>query len=528
MHFRSADIETQFFIPKDYRNILLDQALVENIIAPIGASASRDYLCLMLIREMSAPTRHSLSKNGKRAAVVVSQDSVVNGKAKNIRLHTNLSVLEHVKPLNSETWFTAMDAFQVHVFTAEILASALDEGLPILHHINIIVLDDCHNVLQNCSYQRVMSHYSTLHSDCRPRILGLTRSFALDSVEPEELVSAFAVLERSLHCKIAAANPVLVSTKLGTRPNLVIKVCQDDASNEWASVGNLVKHIVLGAVEWTRRLSLTGDLDVDCTKCMVEALSKVVDVLDQLGPWCAWKVCIKQERQLIKLNKYCMSEAQQALILMGETYLKTARMLLGNLVKGVKSAEQLQHFTTGRTWALLQWLDDYGKSRKRLGENDKLCGIILVRKRYIAYVLKMLLKTLQEWNSDLFGYFTADFFSIFREYRSKDAAQLAQYKRQEDVLRKFHHGNLNVLVTTCASWDSFETKRCNFVIRFDHPTSYSSFAYSKALARKPGAAFVILLQSKDHNAFEEAVKKYLAFETPVPHQSLTARFYFPP
>uniref|UniRef100_A0A5S6QU60 Uncharacterized protein n=1 Tax=Trichuris muris TaxID=70415 RepID=A0A5S6QU60_TRIMR len=513
MHFRSADIETQFFIPKDYRNILLDQALVENIIAPIGASASRDYLCLMLIREMSAPTRHSLSKNGKRAAVVVSQDSVVNGKAKNIRLHTNLSVLEHVKPLNSETWFTAMDAFQVHVFTAEILASALDEGLPILHHINIIVLDDCHNVLQNCSYQRVMSHYSTLHSDCRPRILGLTRSFALDSVEPEELVSAFAVLERSLHCKIAAANPVLVSTKLGTRPNLVIKVCQDDASNEWASVGNLVKHIVLGAVEWTRRLSLTGDLDVDCTKCMVEALSKVVDVLDQLGPWCAWKVCIKQERQLIKLNKYCMSEAQQALILMGETYLKTARMLLGNLVKGVKSAEQLQHFTTGRTWALLQWLDDYGKSRKRLGENDKLCGIILVRKRYIAYVLKMLLKTLQEWNSDLFGYFTADFFSIFREYRSKDAAQLAQYKRQEDVLRKFHHGNLNVLVTTCASWDSFETKRCNFVIRFDHPTSYSSFAYSKALARKPGAAFVILLQSKDHNAFEEAVKKYLAFET---------------
>ncbi|CDW54888.1 Dicer dimer and Helicase C and PAZ and Ribonuclea se 3 domain containing protein [Trichuris trichiura] len=422
MEFRYVDIETEFFIPKDYRNILLDQALVENIIVPIGPSAPKDYLCLMLIREMSAQTHYSLCKNGKRSAIVVPQDN-------------------------------------------------------------------------------------------RPRILGLTLSFSFDSVEPDELMSAFTVLEQRLHCKIAAANPILVPRKLGAKPRLLVKVCQNDENIEWAPFASLVRYLVLGAVEWTKRLSLSSDLDVDCTKCMVEALCKVVDVLDQLGPWCAWKVCIKQERQLIKLNKYCMSEAQQALILMGETYLKAARMLLDSHVKGVKSVEGLQRFVTGRAWELLQWLVEYGKGDHQSSENDKLCGIILVRKRYIAYVLKMLLKTVQEWNSDMFGYFTTDFFAIFREYRSKDSAQLAQYKRQEDVLRKFRHGNLNVLVATCASWDSLETKRCNFVIRFDHPTSYCSFAHSKALAKKPDASFVILLQSKDQEAFEKTLKKYLAFET---------------
>ncbi|KFD55529.1 hypothetical protein M514_03581 [Trichuris suis] len=513
MEFRCVDIETEFFIPKDYRNILLDQALEENIIVPIGPSGPKDYLCLMLIREMSAQTHYSLSKNGKRSAIVVPQDAMVDEKAKKVRLHTNFSVFEHARPLNSETWFRTMNEFQVHVFTADLLAAALNEGLPILRYLNIIILYDCHKTLENPSYQCVMRHYSTLCSDNRPRILGLTRSFSFDSVEPDELVSAFAALEQCLHCKIAAANPILVSRKLGAKPRILVKVCQDDENTEWAPFASLVKYLVLGAVEWTKRLSLTSDLDVDCTKCMVDALCKVVDVLDQLGPWCAWKVCIKQERQLIKLNKYCMSEAQQALILMGETYLKAARMLLGSHVKGVKSVEGLQRFVTGRAWELLQWLIAYGQGNRQSSENDKLCGIILVRKRYIAYVLKMLLKTVQEWNSDMFGYFTTDFFAIFREYRSKDSAQLAQYKRQEDVLRKFRHGNLNVLVATCASWDSLETKRCNFVVRFDHPTSYCSFAHSKALAKKPGASFVILVQSKDHEAFEKTLKKYLAFET---------------
>lgn len=132
-------------------------------------------------------------------------------------------------------------------------------------------------------------------------------------------------------------------------------------------------------------------------------------VLNQLGPYCTWKVCRLQEKNLEKLEKFAINEDQTLFIRMGLTALQTAHKILNPKMKDVRSLKDALPYLPSRLVRLLDVLKFEGKEiekeRKlnatkiveetvnKKADVSEFSGIIFVEQRYIAYVLRVSYQT---------------------------------------------------------------------------------------------------------------------------------------
>ena len=145
----------------------------------------------------------------------------------------------------------------------------------------------------------------------KPRILGLTASVISSKTKPNQLESLMRELESAMHSAIETASDLLSVARHGARPKIVVLPCDDYDCNANAVTSKVscccccwhvrtLQYITLLQVlfmlrdllHFCRDADFHPDLDLDPTKGVIEALTRTVAILVQLGPWCAWKVVL--------------------------------------------------------------------------------------------------------------------------------------------------------------------------------------------------------------------------------------------
>ncbi|XP_072284638.1 LOW QUALITY PROTEIN: endoribonuclease Dicer [Pyxicephalus adspersus] len=87
-----------------------------------------------------------------------------------------------------------------------------------------------------------------------------------------------------------------------------------------------------------------------------------------------------------------------------------------------------------------------------------------------------------------------------------------EFRKQEEVLRKFRAHETNLLIATSIVEEGVDIPKCNLVVRFDLPTEYRSYVQSKGRARAPISNYIMLADSDKIKMFEEDLKTYKAIE----------------
>uniref|UniRef100_S4RXR2 ribonuclease III n=1 Tax=Petromyzon marinus TaxID=7757 RepID=S4RXR2_PETMA len=88
----------------------------------------------------------------------------------------------------------------------------------------------------------------------------------------------------------------------------------------------------------------------------------------------------------------------------------------------------------------------------------------------------------------------------------------AEFRKQEEVLRKFRAHETNLLVATSAVEEGVDLPKCNLVVRFDPPADYRSYVQSKGRAQAPVSNYVMLADAQRMPAFHRELCTYKAIE----------------
>ena len=70
------------------------------------------------------------------------------------------------------------------------------------------------------------------------------------------------------------------------------------------------------------------------------------------------------------------------------------------------------------------------------------------------------------------------------------------FKKQEEVLRKFRRREFNLLIATSVVEEGLDIPKCNVVCRFDFPKNFRSYVQSKGRARAKDSRYYMLVDEE--------------------------------
>lgn len=106
-------------------------------------------------------------------------------------------------------WTEELGKSQVLVMTYSIFLEVIHKNFLKMNKLNLLILDDCHNVMNNEALKGVLTLYENSANSVHPRILGLTASIVNNICKPMELSQLITILETKLKSVISTSNNVL-------------------------------------------------------------------------------------------------------------------------------------------------------------------------------------------------------------------------------------------------------------------------------------------------------------------------------
>uniref|UniRef100_A0A915IC16 Dicer-1 n=1 Tax=Romanomermis culicivorax TaxID=13658 RepID=A0A915IC16_ROMCU len=523
---RNSDIETDIFTPRSYQIELLDKAKKENIIIPLGTGTGKTFVAVMLIKELSADIRIPFEKGGKRSFFLVDKVALVAQQAEQIRTNSDLIVGEHhgmksVDIWNSDRWREELVQNQVIVMTAQIFYDLLNHGFFRMDQVNLIVFDECHHASKNHPYNLIMKHYIETPKNKRPRILGLTASLINERCDPKHLKEAISKLEASLYSKVQSSNDVTTVSKYGAKPQIIVLNAQDFIKPD---ISYKIDSLLKSGLQFCKTADYHPEFDVDPTKPVIEALTKAIAVHDQMGAWCFWKVSRFFSKNLRKLEQYALTNEQKSFLRSGASCLELCEKLVESRCSSIRKFDDVLPYISTRLKRLVDVLErempaqsvgkdeiqndpeedeenneNNEKQRTRPNRVDFSC-LVFVEQRCVAFALKIFLKDLKRWkrySEKPLNFIRPDYIVGYSGYKLNEDEALSLHRRQEEVLKKFRLGIINLICTTSVLEEGIDVKQCNLVVRYDAPGNFRSFVQSRGRARKKNSKYYILCENKD-------------------------------
>ncbi|KAF6212369.1 hypothetical protein GE061_012891 [Apolygus lucorum] len=149
---------------------------------------------------------------------------------------------------------------------------------------------------------------------------------------------------------------------------------------------------------------------------------------------------------------------------------------------------------------------------QQIDDADNLCGIIFVRKKFTAKILYHLFYELNR-NDEDFKYVSTQYTVGKSADPLTDPREAEnEYKKQEDVLKRFRMRECNLVVATSVLEEGIELPRCNLVVRFDPVVDYRSHAHSKGRARQQNSYYIVLIESLALENFLHTYAKHICTE----------------
>uniref|UniRef100_A0A1D1ZXU0 Uncharacterized protein n=1 Tax=Auxenochlorella protothecoides TaxID=3075 RepID=A0A1D1ZXU0_AUXPR len=123
-------------------------------------------------------------------------------------------------------------------------------------------------------------------------------------------------------------------------------------------------------------------------------------------------------------------------------------------------------------------------------ETDGSCwsGIVFVTRRLACWAVHMLLSTLPCTRAFLRTAAVTGY-----QQRTGEAVGV---RHQEETLRGFRQGTLNLLVATAVVEEGIDVRRCQLVVRFDLPPTAQSYIQSRGRARMQNSVLILMVQTE--------------------------------
>ncbi|XP_039110487.1 endoribonuclease Dicer [Hyaena hyaena] len=547
-------IHDNIYTPRKYQVELLEAALDHNTIVCLNTGSGKTFIAVLLTKELSYQIRGDFSRNEKRTVFLVNSANQVAQQVSAVRTHSDLKVgeyshLEVNASWTKEKWNQEFTKHQVLVMTCYVALNVLKNGYLSLSDINLLVFDECHLAILDHPYREIMK----LCEDCPscPRILGLTASILNGKCDPEELEEKIQKLEKILKSNAETATDLVVLDRYTSQPCEIVVDC-----GPFTDRSGLYGRLLL---ELEEALSFINDCNIsahskerDSTLISKQILSDCRAVLVVLGPWCADKVAGMMVRELQKYIKHEQEELHRKFLLFTDTFLRKIHALCEEhfspasldlkfvTPKVIKLLEILRKYKPyeRQQFESVEWYNNRNQDNyvswsdsedddedEEIEEKEKpetnfpspftniLCGIIFVERRYTAVVLNRLIKEAGKQDPEL-AYISSNFITGhgIGKNQPRNKQMEAEFRKQEEVLRKFRAHETNLLIATSIVEEGVDIPKCNLVVRFDLPTEYRSYVQSKGRARAPISNYIMLADTDKIKSFEEDLKTYKAIE----------------
>ncbi|KAK1339508.1 hypothetical protein QTO34_020191 [Cnephaeus nilssonii] len=501
-------IHDNIYTPRKYQVELLEAALDRNTIVCLNTGSGKTFIAVLLTKELSYQIRGDFSRHGKRTVFLVNSANQVAQQVSAVRTHSDLKVGEYAHlevhaSWTKEKWNQEFTKHQVLIMTCYVALIVLKNGYLSLSDINLLVFDECHLAILDHPYREIMKLCESCPS-C-PRILGLTASILNGKCDPEELEEKIQKLEKILKSNAETATDLVVLDRYTSQPYEIVVDC-----GPFVDRSGLYERLLM---ELEEALNFVNDCNIsahskerDSTLISKQILADCRAVLVVLGPWCADKVAgmmfvtPKVIKLLEILRKYKPYERQQF--------------------------ESVEWYNNRNQDNYVSWSDSEDDDEdEEIEEKEKpetnfpspftniLCGIIFVERRYTAVVLNRLIKEAGKQDPEL-AYISSNFITGhgIGKNQPRNKQMEAEFRKQEEVLRKFRAHETNLLIATSIVEEGVDIPKCNLVVRFDLPTEYRSYVQSKGRARAPISNYIMLADTDKIRGFEEDLKTYKAIE----------------
>ncbi|XP_057315255.1 endoribonuclease Dicer-like isoform X2 [Hydractinia symbiolongicarpus] len=546
---------------RPYQVEILQRAKSENTVVCLGTGTGKTFISVMLIKEKQGEIGGSIQEGGKRTFFLVNTVPLVYQQQRAIADHTSLKVGFYSGDMgvdfwNKTRWQKEFNENDVLVLTAQILLNIITHAFISLHNINLLILDECHNASKGHPYNKILELFKSCQPAHHPHIMGLTASIINEKYKK---ANDEKTIEKFLHGKMKAlegrmrsvcitcADPE-ATAKYATKPvemiksfeegfsindydyveAMILKVSEslDNAYLEFDREKKLKKRMVPSdqrnrtppnqqILDLTYQNLLTGSFMMrssDAFTIAADAVKYCKDILQDLGPMCAYEAAKILLGQIEKHKKKRFRLAQQATL---NSCSEALNSIISKYEECVKRSPfstpdhviPMEPFVTRKVHVFLR--DILWKERNYFRDtyDTEMHAIIFVQRRCTAVILSKLINFQVQADFETFEGIWSDYvLGHGLDSNIQLADSYMKSKEQNKILEQFKKEEFNILVATSVVEEGLDVRKCNLVVRFDGINNYREYVQSKGRARAQNSKFIVLAKSGEAQEMKRQLK----------------------
>lgn len=288
-HHWSDNVHTTAFTPRDYQVELAAAAKEKNIIICLGHNSSKEFIALKLLHEKGYELRR---QQNKKTSLFISYDGE---STFNLLFHlTDLKVLNINKSNRQDVDWEKINEYHVLIMNPDDCLNALICCYIQFENINFMIIENCHKRLGKNELHDIFIYYS--ESTVKPKVLALAGPLHSPGCEPAHLSAQLEYLEKFLQCKSESASDIVTVLRYCSKP---IELVLQYAPPTECELTKLLRELILTRKTFLKQhrfdpTEIYRDQFQDEIKGIpdpkiepLEFLDEYLQVLDELGPWCA-------------------------------------------------------------------------------------------------------------------------------------------------------------------------------------------------------------------------------------------------
>ncbi|NWY47505.1 DHX58 helicase, partial [Sylvia atricapilla] len=459
--------------------------------------------------------RHLESRRGGKAAVLVNKVHLVDQHAEKEfhALQDAFKVTSISGDTSHKTFFADLvKRSDVVICTAQILQNALvsteeDMRVELTADFSLLVIDECHHTHKDAVYNKIMLRYLQRKLSGQrdlPQVLGLTASPGTGGATSfegavEHILQICANLDSEKITSVQDEAQHLQSHV--PQPKKQYDLCQERVQDPF---GEQLKKIMMQIHKFMQKPALSQDLGTQIYEQRIVELEKRA----------AEMFCRKTRVCALHLRKY-----NDALLINDSVRMVDAFQCLQQFYSAERdkkdSTEQFLTATFEENRLSLQALaGDHRYENPRLSKLEGLLrehfqplgtsrGIIFTSTRQSAYSLLSWLQT----TATLRGQHIRAAVLTGAGY-SNQTRHMTQ-NEQQDVIKQFREGALNLLFSTSVAEEGLDIPECNIVVRYGLMTNEIAMMQARGRARAENSVYSVLAKANSREVTRELLNEDL-------------------
>lgn len=173
---------------------------------------------------------------------------------------------------------------------------------------------------------------------------------------------------------------------------------------------------------------------------------------------------------------------------------------------------KLAKFGSPKLSSLVAFLNNYVEKDEKIAKELKC--LVFVQRRHSAKVIYHILQriSLENTEENQEPRLRPDFMVGNRNYLPESIEQILSEKNSRKVIERFRKNEINVIVCSSVLEEGIDLQSCNLVIRYDNPTTFSSYVQTKGRARMKNSQYVLMIDSLNSSKILENIEKYKLVE----------------